>query len=200
MGTLHVNWWAFVLRGCMAILFGILTFAVPGIALWTLVLMFGAFSIVEGALNLAAALSTGAREPGERPWWSLALQGVVGIVAGLLAFVVPGLTAVALLYLIAGWAVASGILAIVTAIRLREQLTGEWALALSGALSILLGVALALFPGTGALAVVLWIGAYAILAGVLLVLLGFRMRRLAAGSRGSTLGRGRGVATGGHSI
>jgi uncharacterized membrane protein HdeD (DUF308 family) len=169
------NWWAFVLRGIFAIIFGVLTFLWPGMALLTLVLLFGAYAIVDGVFNIVASFrATGA---GQQRWWVLLLEGIVSIIAGLVAFFMPGLTALALLYLIAAWAVVTGALEIAAAIRLRRQIRGEWLLALAGVLSIVFGVLLFLFPGPGALAVVLWIGAYAIAFGVLLIVLGVRLRR-----------------------
>jgi uncharacterized membrane protein HdeD (DUF308 family) len=104
------------------------------------------------------------------------LEGLVGILAGILTFVYPGISAVILLYFIASWAILTDIFEIVAAIRLREEITGEWALALSGIASIIFGVLLFLFPGTGALAVVWIIGSYAILFGALLIYLAFKVR------------------------
>jgi uncharacterized membrane protein HdeD (DUF308 family) len=171
------NWWVFVLRGIFAIIFGVLTFLWPGMALLTLVLLFSAYSIADGVFNIVASFrATGA---GQQRWWVLLLEGIVSIIAGLVAFFMPGLTALALLYLIAAWAVVTGALEIAAAIRLRRQIRGEWLLALAGILSIVFGVLLFLFPGPSALAVVLWIGAYAIAFGVLLIVLGLRLRRWA---------------------
>ncbi|MDB5174330.1 MAG: hypothetical protein JWN51_3103 [Phycisphaerales bacterium] len=178
MVLLARNWWAFVLRGVLAILFGIFTFLRPGMALMTLILVFGFYAIFEGVLNVVAAFRrTG--EADQQPWWALLIEGILSIVAGLFALFIPGLTAFVLLYIIAGWAIATGIMEIIAAIRLRHQIRGEWMLALLGVLSIALGILLALFPGAGALAVVLWIGAYAVVFGGLLIGLGMRLRRWA---------------------
>jgi uncharacterized membrane protein HdeD (DUF308 family) len=106
----------------------------------------------------------------------LLLQGLVGVAAGVVTLLWPGITALALLYVIAAWALITGALAVAAAIRLRKAITGEWLLALSGIASIGLGVVLILFPGAGALAVVLWIGAYAFVSGALLIALGLRLR------------------------
>jgi uncharacterized membrane protein HdeD (DUF308 family) len=181
MQTLAANWWAFVIRGFAAVLFGLLTLFLPGIALLTLVFLFGFYSILDGVFNIAAAFRRTGPDTG-MPWWALLISGILGIIAGLLAFFLPGITALVLLYIIAGWAVATGILAIVAAIRLRKQIRGEWLMVLSGVLSIVFGVLIALFPGAGALAVVLWIGAYATVMGILLVVLGFRLRKIARGA------------------
>jgi uncharacterized membrane protein HdeD (DUF308 family) len=177
-------WWAFVVRGVAAVLFGMLTFIVPGMALLTLVFLFGAYAIVEGAFNIAAAVHRG--EPRRQPAWVLALEGVVSIVAGLLAYVLPGLTALSLLLLIAAWSLVTGVLEIAAAIRLRRQVKGEWLMALSGVLSVVFGFLLMVFPGAGALAVVLWIGAYAIPFGAILIALGVKLRRWTRADRPHT--------------
>jgi len=170
---LSVRWWAFVLRGLAAVAFGVLCWILPEIGLLSLVFMFGVWALAEGSLALAAAIR---REGTERPWWILALQGVAGVVAGLFTFLSPGITAFALLMLIATWAIVAGGLQIVTAIRLRKEIEGEWLLALGGLVSVLFGGLLVIFPGPGALALIVWIGAFAVLFGALLVVLGLRMR------------------------
>jgi len=181
------HWWGFVLRGAVAVLFGALTFLSPGMALLTLVFLFGAYALVEGACNIAAAIQK--QEGRRQSRWVLLLEGVVSVVAGLLACFVPGLTALSLLYLIAAWWLVTGVLKIATAIRLRHEIKGEWLLVLSGALSIAFGLLLMAFPGAGALAVALWIGAYAIVFGALLIALGVKLRsRARAGGPGRGLG------------
>jgi uncharacterized membrane protein HdeD (DUF308 family) len=175
MMVLVGNWWAFVLRGIVSILFGLLAFAMPGMALLSLVFLFGFYAIADGVFNLVAAFRrTGAEQ---QPWWALLIEGVLGIIGGLIALFVPGLTALVLLYIIAGWAIATGVFEVIAAIRLRKQITGEWLLILSGVLSLAFGCLLFLFPGAGALAVVLWIGAYAIVSGIMLIALGTRLRK-----------------------
>jgi uncharacterized membrane protein HdeD (DUF308 family) len=188
------SWWTFVLRGIFAILFGVLTFVMPGMALLTLVFVFGFYAIADGIFNLIGAFSH-QRAPDERrlPGWALAVQGIFGIIAGCLAFFIPGLTALALLFLIAGGAIATGVFSIIAAIRLRKQIKGEWLLVLSGVLSIIFGVLLFAFPGPGALAVVIWIGAYAVVFGVMLVALGMRLRKIARAADPHGRGRGQGV-------
>ncbi len=175
MFVLVGNWWTFVLRGIAAILFGLLTILMPGIALLTLVLLWGAYAVVEGVINVVAAFRRTAAD--QQPWWALLIEGVVSIAAGAIAFLWPGLTALALLYIIAAWALVTGVLEIVAAIRLRKQIQGEWMLAVAGALSIAFGLLLFLFPGAGALTVVLWIGAYAVVFGIMLIALGMRLRK-----------------------
>jgi uncharacterized membrane protein HdeD (DUF308 family) len=170
--SLTRNWWALALRGLAGILFGIITFIAPGISLAALVLLFGAYAFADGIL----AIVTAVRRRGADRWWLLLLEGVMGIAAGVLTLLWPALTALALLYIIAAWALVTGVFEIAAAIRLRKVITREWLLALSGVLSIALGVILVVAPGPGALAVVIWIGAYAFVSGVLLLALGFRLR------------------------
>lgn len=174
------RWWTLPIRGAAAILFGVLTFVAPGISLVSLVIVWGAYAIVDGVVNLMTAYR-GARAG--RPWGWLLFEGIVSVGAGVLTFVWPAITALALLAVIAGWAVLTGIAEIAAAVRLRKQIQGEWLLALSGIVSIGFGAALLLFPGAGALAVLWMIGAYSIVFGVLLGALGFRLRnwRRAAG-------------------
>lgn len=170
--TLSRNWWAVALRGVCGILFGVVSFLAPAISLAALVLLYGAWALADGVLAIASALR---RRTGER-WWVLVLRGSLGITTGVVTLFWPGITALALLYVIAAWSVAAGVLEVAAAIRLRRVIAGEWLLALSGLLSIALGVMLMLFPGTGALAVVLWIGACALVSGALLVALALRLR------------------------
>ena len=174
LDSLTRNWWAIVLRGIAGILFGIITFLAPGISLAALVLLFGAYAFADGVLSIVSAV----RRRGADRWWLLLLQGIVGIGAGVVTLLWPGITAIALLFVIAAWALVGGALQVAVAIRLRKVITGEWLLALGGVLSIAFGVLLVLFPGPGALALVIWIGAYAFVFGILLLVLGFKLRGL----------------------
>jgi uncharacterized membrane protein HdeD (DUF308 family) len=167
------NWWAIVLRGVVAILFGLMAWLWPGVTLGALVLLWGCYAFADGVLAFAGAFSDANRTP----WWALVLIGIVGVGAALFAFVYPGLTAVGLLYLIAFWAMVTGLFAIVAAIELRQEIEGEFWLGLAGALSVLFGAFLIARPGVGALAVVWMIGTYAVVSGVMLVALGLRVRR-----------------------
>lgn len=167
------NWGAFVVRGVLAVLFGVFTFVVPGISLAALVLWFGAYALVDGAFAFMGAFR---RRGDGQPRWMFVVEGVIGVIAGLVTLVSPGLTALSLLYVIAAWAFVTGVFEVAAAIRLRKMISGEWLLALSGVLSAALGVVLMLFPGPGVLAVVLWIGAYAVVFGVTLLGLGLRLR------------------------
>lgn len=179
--TLSRRWWVVALRGVAAIAFGILTFVSPQSSLFALVVLFGAYALVDGAFNLAM-LARGPR--GTHRWTSMIVHGVISMVAGALTLLWPGISAMVLLMLIAAWAVVHGIFELVTAVRLRKQIQGEWLLALSGILSVAFGVLLFLFPGAGALALILWIGAYALVTGVLLLILGFKLRGIAQRTAG----------------
>jgi uncharacterized membrane protein HdeD (DUF308 family) len=171
--TLVRNWWVVLLRGVAGIIFGLVTFIAPGISLVALVLVFGAYAFADGILAIISAI----RRRGESDrWWVLLLEGLAGVGAGVITLLWPGITALALLYVIAAWALVTGGLEIAAAIRLRKVITGEWLLVLAAIASIALGILLVLFPGPGALALVLWIGAYALLSGVLFIALGFRLR------------------------
>jgi uncharacterized membrane protein HdeD (DUF308 family) len=181
VGSMARYWWAFALRGLAAIVFGVLALIWPGITATVLVIMFGAYALWDGVFDLIAAFRTeGSRR------WALVLEGIIGILAGLAAFFWPGVATFALLYIIAGWAVVTGILEILTAIRLREEIEGEWMLMLAGALSIIFGIALALWPAAGVMALTWMIGGYAILFGILLIVLAFRLRGLRQGREATT--------------
>ena len=166
------NWWAIALRGVAAIIFGIMALLMPAITLAALILLFGVFAVVEGVFSVLAAVRghSGAQR------WFLLLEGVVGIAAGVIAFVWPGLTALVLLYVIAAWAIITGVLEIAAAARLHNRIRGEWWLVLGGILSVVAGVWMMWAPGSGALAVVLLISAYVLLFGILQVVLAFRLR------------------------
>ena len=168
------NWWAFALRGVLGILFGLAAFLFPGITLGALVLLFGAYAVVDGVFAVVAGIR--AAEHRER-WGVLLLEGIAGIAAGVLAFAWPALTALVLLYLVAGWSIIRGALKIAAAIRLRRTIQGEWLLGLNAAFSVLFGVLLIAMPAIGLLTLVWLVGAYAVLFGALLLGLAFRLRR-----------------------
>ena len=167
------NWGFVALRGVVAVVFGVLTILRPGLTLAVLILLFGGYAIANGLFTIITAV---ANRHGESHWGSLVVSGVLSIAFGVAAFVMPDVTAVLLLYIIAGWAILTGITEIITAIRLRKVITGEWLLVIAGALSIAFGLFLVMFPGAGALAVTLWIGVYAVMVGILLIALALRLR------------------------
>ena len=167
------HWWALALRGVFGILFGLAALVRPGIALGALILLFGAYALVNGAFALVGVFGGTRRGT---PRWVLLLEGIVGILAGLFTLMYPGLTALALLYLVAAWAIVTGLAQIATAIRLRQEIRGEWALILGGVLSVLFGLLLAVLPGVGILSLIWLIGAYAIAFGVLMLIAAFMIR------------------------
>jgi uncharacterized membrane protein HdeD (DUF308 family) len=176
MGPVQVlarNWWALALRGLFAIVFGLIAWLMPGITLYALVLLFGAYSFVDGIFGVAAAVR--AAEHHTR-WGWLLVEGIAGILTGIIAFVVPGITALVLLYLIAAWALVTGVLELIAGFRLHGHLANEWLLLLGGAASIIFGVILIVHPGAGALALIWLIGIYAVIFGILMLWLAFRLK------------------------
>ncbi|MGK5554997.1 HdeD family acid-resistance protein [Actinomadura kijaniata] len=168
------NWWVLALRGLFAVLFGVLALFRPEITLWAMVVVTGAYALVDGVFGLLAAV--GGRGGATR--WLLALAGIAGIAFGMLALLRPGLTALALLYLIAGWAVVTGVMEIIAAFGLRHEVDGSWTYALTGLVSALFGVLLFAWPVDGALAMVRVVGIVALVFGALLIGGAFRARAL----------------------
>jgi uncharacterized membrane protein HdeD (DUF308 family) len=166
-------WWMTLLRGLFWILFGIVIFTRPGISLLSLTLALGVIMFVDGIINAVNAFS-GRKEHDD--WWVVLLVGLAGIGIGLLTFNNPGATAFAVVLYVAIWAIATGLLEIVEAVRLRKQIQGEFWLALAGIASVAFGVLLAARPGVGALTILWLIGAYAIAFGVIMLLLAFKVR------------------------
>jgi uncharacterized membrane protein HdeD (DUF308 family) len=175
MMNLSRNWWLVVVRGVLAILFGLIALFWPGLTFFLLILMFGVYAIVDG---LFAIYSGVVRSRFSSRWWVFLLEGIISLAAGLIALARPGWAGVALVLVIAVWAVLTGILEIAAAIRLRREITNEWLLGFGGFVSVLLGILLFFQPLTGGLVVTLMIGVYALIFGVLLVFLGFRLRKL----------------------
>ena len=169
------NWWLLLLRGVTSILFGILAFIWPGLTLVALIFLWGAYAVIDGGIALWAAISGRAGEMAPR-WW-LIVVGIVGVLAGLVAFSSPGVTALVLLMFIAGWAIATGVFQIIGAIKLRKEIDNEWLLILGGIISVLFGVSMMLAPGAGALALVWVIGAYSVVIGAIFVALALRLRK-----------------------
>jgi uncharacterized membrane protein HdeD (DUF308 family) len=170
------QWWVFLIRGIVALAFGLLGFFYPAATLVTLVLFYGAYALVDGVF---AAVSAVRGKEGMGPRWWLALVGVLGIVAGLVTFAWPGITTLALLTVIGVWALIYGVFEIVGAIRLRKEIDNEWLLLMHGALAVLFGLVVLLRPGAGALALIWLIASFAFASGVLLIGLAFRLKKVA---------------------
>jgi len=181
--TLKRGWWLVVLRGVVAVLFGVLAFAYPGRAGEVLVLVFGAYALVNGLFTLGLAMRAPKGTPGKG---SLALDGLLGVFAGILTFFYPGITALSLLWVIAFWAILTGIFEILAAIKLRKELSNEWMLILGGALSALFGVVVFAMPKAGALSIIWLIAAYAVVFGIMLLTVAFRLRGLFLQARRAT--------------
>ncbi|WP_051563821.1 HdeD family acid-resistance protein [Enterovibrio calviensis] len=181
VGVLSRNWWVLLLRGIASIVFGFMLWTLPAEeSIETLVLVFGVYAFVDGSLQVWTAL---VERKDHDNWIVLLLWGAVGIAAGIMTFAVPDLTAIALLFYIAIWAIAKGILEIVTAIRLRKEIIGEWLLIVGGLISILFGGFLMSNPMAGASALVWVIATYAFVFGVLFVVLSLKLKGIKLDSR-----------------
>lgn len=168
-------WWTFILRGVLAVAFGVVAFWAPGLGIAVLVGLFAAWALIDGVTGLYTGIRS---RQTDRNWWVEILEGLVGIVAGLVALVFPVLAAEVLVIIIGVWAIVTGAFEIWMAIRLRDQIRGELWLGLAGLASILFGVVLLVFPAAGALSLVWLIGSFAIVFGAFLVILGWRLRRI----------------------
>jgi uncharacterized membrane protein HdeD (DUF308 family) len=168
------DWWAFVLRGIVALLLGVVALVWPEVTIRSLTYVFGFYALLDGVFALVAAWAI----RGIGRWWVLLLEGLLGIVAGVIAFLRPDVTALALLMVIAAWAILTGILEIVAAIQLRKEIENEWWLGLGGLASIVFGVLLVIWPQSGLVTISWIIGLYAIIFGVAMLALGFRLRGL----------------------
>jgi uncharacterized membrane protein HdeD (DUF308 family) len=167
------NWWSLVIRGILGIIIGLITFVWPGITLTALVFLFAGYALVDGAVSLTGAVH--AAQAHER-WGALVIEGILGVAAAVITVFWPAITALGLVFVIAAWAILTGISEIVTAVRLRKYISGEWLLVLAGIASVIFGVLVAAVPLAGALVIAIWFGAYAFVFGIMLVALGFRLR------------------------
>ena len=166
-------WWTFILRGLLAIAFGVLALLAPGLGVALLVGLFAAWALIDGVTGLYAGIRS---RQTDKSWWLEVLEGIVSIIAGLIALILPAFAAEILVILIAAWAIVTGVFEIWTAVRLREKIQGEFWLGLAGVASILFGVVLIAFPAAGVLSLVWLIGSFAIVFGVFLLILGWRLR------------------------
>jgi uncharacterized membrane protein HdeD (DUF308 family) len=181
LSVLAQNWWAVALRGVVAIVFGVLAIALPGVTLAVLILLWGVYAVADGVFAIISGVRAARRH--ER-WGAMIVEGIASIIAGLIAVFLPAAAAFAFVFLFALWAFITGVIEIVEAIRLRREIAGEWLLALVGVLSVLLGIYVAAFPGLGLLGLIWTMGVYAILFGIALIALSVRLRRLAPTLRG----------------
>ncbi|MBX3065277.1 MAG: HdeD family acid-resistance protein [Anaerolineae bacterium] len=178
MASLRSMWWGFLLRGVVAILFGIAAFVVPGLTIEVLVTLFGIFMLMDG---IFAIVSVFAGQQASN-WWITVIEGVIGVLLGIFAFIAPATVAGALVYVIAAWMIATGLMELLAAIRLRKVIENEFWLGLAGILSIVAGVFVVLNVVAGALAIIWAIGGYAIVFGIFMIMLAFRVRSMPAGS------------------
>ncbi len=169
------NWWLYAVRGVIAVIFGIVALTRPEQTLQALVLVFGAFALVDGMLTLFVGIVS---IPYFKLWWAVLLEGIAGTLVGLMAIFQPSLTGLALLYLIGAWAFITGVFEIVAAIQFRRVIMNEWMLILSGLLSITLGCLLFVFPGVGEVSLIWLIGIYAIVFGIAEIVFAFRLNGL----------------------
>jgi|SRR5262245_12629440 len=169
------NWWAIALRGFAAVLFGIAAFMWPHITLWVLAPLFGVYAMING---IFAVIEASGRDVSRERWWALLFEGVVSIVVGAMILIWPGLTAMGALLLIAFWAIMTGVFEFITAVRLRDEIRGEWLLALIAVLSMAFGLLLLAFPATGAFSAILMIRAFVFAIGALMIALAFKLRSL----------------------
>ncbi|MEV0615276.1 HdeD family acid-resistance protein [Nonomuraea sp. NPDC050404] len=177
MGEISRSWWLLLVRGLLAIVFGVLALIWPGITLLALVFFFGAYAFVSGLFALFAGFRHGARS---RTW--LIVSGIIGILAGIVTVVWPGITSLALLYLVAFWAIFTGVAEIVAGIQLRKDIENEWMFIVGGILSVIFGVLLLLWPGAGMLSLVWLIGGFAVLYGIAMVALSLRVKNFTTGA------------------
>jgi uncharacterized membrane protein HdeD (DUF308 family) len=168
--ALSQHWWVVLLRGLLGILFGVMAFAWPGITLLVLVLLWGAYALIDGIFEVIAGI--------RGKWGSLVVLGLLGIAAGIITYWRPGITAITLVWVFAFWAIVAGVMQVAAAIRLRKEVQGEWLWIVSGLFTVLLGVLLLLYPGAGALSITWLIASLAIAWGILLVMLAFKLKGL----------------------
>jgi uncharacterized membrane protein HdeD (DUF308 family) len=162
-----------IVRGIVGVVIGIVAFVFPGVTIAALVVIFGIYAVIDGVTNLMIGLT---RRAGQGSRWLHALQGVVGIGAGVLTFIWPGVTALVLIFFIGSWAIVTGVLEVAAAIKLRKEIHGEWLLALNGIVSIAFGFLVLVFPFAGAVGISWVLGSYAMVGGVILIALGVRLR------------------------
>lgn len=173
VGRITGNWWALALRALVAIIIGLFALFRPGITLIALVTLFGVYALADGLFAIVAAIR-GIHE-GERWGWMM-FEGIVGIIIGLVVLLNPSIGALALTWLVAAWALSTGVLEIIAGIRLRKIMRGEWLLLVVGILSVILGFIIVARPRLGVALLIAWVGAYALISGIVLFGVAFRVR------------------------
>jgi uncharacterized membrane protein HdeD (DUF308 family) len=182
IAQLSSHWWLFLIRGILALVLGILIPLFPGAAILTLAILFGAYALVDGLVAIVAAVRM---NHADYNWIWLVLEGILGVIVGAITFFFTGLVALWLVFLFGAWAILTGILAIASAIRIRQAIANEILMILFGTISIVAGIAIFVFPLYGVFALAWTIGIYAILAGIFLIGLAFRLRNLHGTPAGS---------------
>jgi uncharacterized membrane protein HdeD (DUF308 family) len=177
VNVLARNWWALLVRGIAAVIFGLLAFAWPGATIVAIVILFGAYAFVDGVFAIVAAVR--AAQSHER-WWPFLLEGIVGIAIAAITFFEPRVTALAIYFTIAAWAFLTGIFELAAAIQLRKAIANEFWLIIGGLCSLAFAGLMIWRPLTGAVAIIWVIGAYAIVFGIAMIGLSLRLRKHAA--------------------
>lgn len=167
------HWWVPLIRGIAAIIFGLMALVWPGLTVFVLLVVFGCYAIFDGVMSIILGFW---RRSSDERWWAWVLDGVLSILIGLMALFWPKAMALAFVIWMAAWGVVTGVLRIVAAARLRHEIEGEWALALSGVLLVIWGVLMALVPKAGLLSIAWLIGTFALLIGVAMIALAFRLK------------------------
>jgi uncharacterized membrane protein HdeD (DUF308 family) len=170
---LNLNWWTLAIRGIAGVLFGLIALIMPGVTISALTFLFGAWALIDGIVSFGAAFRAGQLH---RSWWAFLVEGIAGVLAAIATFTWPALTLLVLLYLIAAWAVITGVFEVIAAIELRRMIRREWLLIIAGVVSIVFGLLLFSAPGAGAIVIAWYVGAYALVFGFLLLALSFRVR------------------------
>ena len=173
MKTFSDYWWMTLIRGIVAVIFGVAALVWPTITLIALLTIFGIFMLIEGIITFVSAFRA-SRE--ETSWWWLVIEGVVDFIIGVAVFAIPGITTVALLYFIAAWAIIAGAIKIITALQNRREISGVWLYGLGGLISLIFGLAVLTNPGIGAVAIVIAVGLFAISIGILNFAFSFVLR------------------------
>ena len=172
LDSMSRNWWMILIRGIAAVVFGLaILFLWPGLVISTLVIVFAAYALVDGVFAILTAL----QHRDQPRWWAMVLEGIIGIIAAIVAFVYPGLAVLTLLYVIAAWAVITGVLEIVSAIELRKQIPNEFWMILSGIFSVIFGILLVVFPISSILTLLWLFGGICVAFGIFTIILAFRV-------------------------